>query len=83
MSALQAVTALASAFVVWWAVKTAHHMTSQTCHIYRLGVVLVGAAALSTGLAPLYDEQNLWIRAALMVGIGLVCAADRRSRRRA
>jgi hypothetical protein len=75
------ITALAALYPLLWAINSARHMSRGTCHRVRIGTVLIGAAALSAALLPLYRAPPDWLMAAMLGGLSVVLAADRRPRR--
>ena len=74
------IATIAGLYLSWWAINTARHMDRQTCHRQRIGVVLIGASALSAALLPLYRVPPDWLLSALLLGLSVVLASDRRRR---
>ena len=75
---MNAVTALAGIYLVYWSVNTARRMDHSTCHRWRVGVVLVGASALCAALLPLYQAPPPWLLPVLLCGVSVVLSAERR-----
>ncbi len=63
--------ACVGAAVAVWAVRQAMRMGPLYCHRRRIGVVLVGAAALCAMLSPLYGPPPLWLYLAACCGLAL------------
>ena len=73
------ITSLLSACLVVWAIEQARHMTRRTRHMIRIGVVIIGASAMASFLAPLYSAPNAWVLPAFMAGAGMFMWSDRRN----
>ena len=78
MSALSILGSFVSAILAAWAIDAARHMSPDTCHKIRLGVVLIGASAIAQALAPLYGGTPEWLIVTMMCGVALTLWAERR-----
>lgn len=77
---MDVLTSLLAVCLMVWAIDKARHMSRETCHVIRVGVVLIGASALATALAPLYGPPPSWLLPAALAGLCAFLMADRRIR---
>jgi uncharacterized membrane protein YfcA len=76
-------TSVFAAIVLWCSVKSATHMNKHTCHVMRVAVIALGAAALGLLLAPLYPQSSeaKYAGVVFVVAVALYMMADRRDRK--
>lgn len=77
MTLTVAILELAGLVLIWRMVSLINQMDSRTCHIYRLGCILMAAGALSLGCVALLGMADIrWHDLPLPVGLTAYLAGD-------